>query len=324
MIDVRTSAPGKVIIAGEYAVLDGAPAICMAVDRRAHVSITSTDNDHHSVLAPGFSESAGRFTVAGDRIEWLSGAEEFSLLEAVWQESAPMVSECLAIVLDSNEFVDAATATKFGIGSSAALAVALTAAFDTVAGGGIDVHRVAAAAHLRFQGGSGSGVDIACSLAGGIIEYRVGSAVGSLNWPNGLTYALLWSGVAADTGQKLAHLADAESSQTRTDLVAASTGVAAAWRDGSADEILLQIRKYTDVLRKFDVDHELGIFDAGHAELTDAATSAGIVYKPCGAGGGDLGIVIASDVSDVAAFVDTARQHNFKQLSMTIDETGLE
>ena len=29
MIDIQTSAPGKVIIAGEYAVLDGAPAICM-------------------------------------------------------------------------------------------------------------------------------------------------------------------------------------------------------------------------------------------------------------------------------------------------------
>ena len=69
--------------------------------------------------------------------------------------------------------------------------------------------------------------------------------------------------------------------------------------------------------------YQLGIFDVGHAKLADAAASAGIVYKPCGAGGGDLGIVIASAASDVAAFIDTARHHNFKQLSMAIDETGL-
>jgi len=84
VIDVSASAPGKVVIAGEYAVLDGAPAICMAVNRRAHVSITTSDIDHHSVLAPGFSESAGRFTAVGNRIEWLAGADEFSLLESVW------------------------------------------------------------------------------------------------------------------------------------------------------------------------------------------------------------------------------------------------
>ncbi len=59
MIDVKTSAPGKVVVSGEYAVLDGAPAICMAVNRRAHISITTTDNDYHSVLAPGFSEGQG-------------------------------------------------------------------------------------------------------------------------------------------------------------------------------------------------------------------------------------------------------------------------
>ena len=157
------------VIAGEYAVLDGAPAICMAVNRRAHVSITTSNNDHHSVIAPGFSESVGQFTAAGDRIEWLAGAEEFSLLEAVWVEVAPTVSENLTIVLDSNDFIDPATSMKLGIGSSAALTVALTAALDNISDDDIHVLRAAMDAHRRFQRGSGSGVDIACSFSGGII-----------------------------------------------------------------------------------------------------------------------------------------------------------
>ena len=325
MIDVSTSAPGKVVIAGEYAVLDGAPAICMAVNRRAHVSIATSDNDHHSVLAPGFSESAGRFTAAGNRIEWLAGADEFSLLEAVWQETAPSVSENLTIVLDSNDFIDPATSVKLGIGSSAALTVALTVAFDNITDVDIDVLRAATNAHRRFQQGSGSGADIACSLAGGLIEYRMGGdAARSLTWPNGLAYALLWSGVAASTDEKLNQLARTEAGQARAELVIASARVAASWNDGNAVEILHQLRDYTEALRKFDVDHRLGIFDAGHAELADAALSAGLLYKPCGAGGGDLGIVIAHNASDVVAFIDTARASDFKHMDMTIDETGIE
>jgi len=325
MIDVSTSAPGKVVIAGEYAVLDGAPAICMAVNRRAHVSITTSDNDHHSVLAPGFSESAGRFTAVGNRIEWLAGADEFSLLEAVWQEAAPTVSENLTIVLDSNDFIDPASSVKLGIGSSAALTVALIAAFDKVTDDNINVLRAATDAHRRFQQGSGSGVDIACSLAGGLVEYRMGGeSASSLTGPKGLTYALLWSGVAASTDEKLNQLARTEAGQARAELVIASARVAASWREGNPVEILQQLRDYTKALRKFDVDHRLGIFDAGHAELADAAASAGLVYKPCGAGGGDIGIVIANDVSDIATFVDAARESEFKQLNMAIDETGIE
>jgi phosphomevalonate kinase len=146
----------------------------------------------------------------------------------------------------------------------------------------------------------------------------------SLTWPNGLTYALLWSGVAASTDEKLKQLARTEAGQSRAELAIASARVAASWSEGNAVEILQQLRDYTEALRKFDVDHRLGIFDAGHAELADAAASAGLVYKPCGAGGGDLGIVIGHAESDVVTFVDTARASDFRHMNMTIDETGIE
>ena len=54
MTRVTASAPGKVIVSGEYAVLDGAPAICMAVNRRARVSIVAADASRHTVSAPGY------------------------------------------------------------------------------------------------------------------------------------------------------------------------------------------------------------------------------------------------------------------------------
>ena len=325
MIDINTSAPGKVIIAGEYAVLDGAPAICMAVDRRAHVSITSSDKDCHSVLAPGFSESAGHFMTNQGRIDWLDGGADFQLVDAVWQELGPGIAENLAIVLDSNEFMDAGSSTKIGIGSSAALTVALTAALALAADDEPSIQRSAAAAHRRFQGGVGSGVDIACSLAGGIVEYRMGDEPDrALRWPDELHYALLWSGVAANTADKLDQLSNVDACATRAELVTASARVADTWSDGRSEAIIDELRAYTAVLRRFDIDHELGIFDAGHAALADQAESSGLVYKPCGAGGGDLGIVVANNAPEVAAFIETAREQEFKHLHMAIDATGLQ
>ncbi len=42
---ITASAPGKLVLSGEYAVLDGAPAICMAVDRRARVTISASGEE---------------------------------------------------------------------------------------------------------------------------------------------------------------------------------------------------------------------------------------------------------------------------------------
>ena len=317
MIDIKTSAPGKVIIAGEYAVLDGAPAICMAVNRRAQVSITSNSKEHHTVAAPGFSESLACFESMAE------AAEEFPLLAAVWQELQIETSDFLSIALDSSGFRDA-KAGKIGIGSSAALTVALTAALNCLAEESRDIRSIAIAAHRRLQGGAGSGADIACSVAGGVTAYRMGENVSEkLAWPDGLSYALLWSGVPVDTGTQLEKFRGADVYLSRAELGASAQAVAQAWKSGDPEQVLNGLAEYTSTLRRFDVDHKLGIFDAGHAKLTGDAGSTQLVYKPCGAGGGDLGIAISSDPSELAAFVDAARQRDFKLMDIAIDVTGI-
>jgi phosphomevalonate kinase len=324
MNSIQTSAPGKVIISGEYAVLDGAPAICMALDRRAYVSVTESDAGFHSVLAPGHSQSLGRFTASHRGIEWLDGASDFPLLTAVWQELAAIPLQHLSIVLDTNEFNDANAGIKLGVGSSAALTVALAAALDLVLGGGRSVDRIASDAHRRLQKGAGSGADIACSLRGGVIAYRMGETTQvALQWPADLHYALLWSGVSANTPAQLHKLAAAARGVTRAELGAVASEVVAAWRGGQVAAIINSLRVYTAALHRFDVEHELGIFAAGHAALVTAAESSGVLYKPCGAGGGDLGIVFATEEAAIDAFVALARNHGFRQVTAAIDASGL-
>ena len=321
---VTASAPGKVVLSGEYAVLDGAAAICAAINRRARVTITRSADDHHVVTASGIVTTTGRFTVSDGRFEWLQGGQDYALLECVWRALAATVPDSLVLTLETQEFVDVDSGTKFGIGSSAALAVALTAALDCVADAKADIKRIAVLAHRDFQSGAGSGVDVACSLQGGVIEYHLHAASAALPWPDGLAFALLWSGVAASTDTRLEKLDSLKSHPSRAALGTAANCVATSWQSGLPMVILDEFRAYTGALRQFSVDHDLGIFDAGHAELADAADAAGVVYKPCGAGGGDIGIVLADDEALIESFLDVATQKNFKRLHLTIDPSGVQ
>ena len=190
MNSVIASAPGKVVLSGEYAVLDGAPAICMAVDRRARVTVHAHDQQWHSVVAPGFSATEGRFVTVEGGIEWLAGGDSYGLFEAVWRETNAAPAEYLSFSLDTEEFLDAESGIKIGIGSSAALAAALASSLCATICPDFDAAQVARVAHRKFQDNLGSGVDVACSLLGGLIEYRMDrDDQVQMDWPDGLAFA---------------------------------------------------------------------------------------------------------------------------------------
>jgi len=300
---VTASAPGKVVLSGEYAVLDGAPAVCMAVNRRVHVELKTIAAEVSEVTAPGFTDAIGRFKSNGTDIQWLDGQASFAVVDAVWGAVDFGSTAARAINLDSSEFSDSATKQKIGIGSSAAITVALCAAAINSADVAV-LSSVARRAHANLQGGAGSGVDIACSLSGGLIEYRMeGASVTVLEWPEGLSYRLLWSGVAADTSEKLSKLAASVSKSSRKRLLNAAESMAVAWRSNDATQVIAEYKDYCEQLHQFSVDHDLGIFDAGHAELWHAAGTEGLIYKPCGAGGGDIGILLGTEDAALDAFI---------------------
>ena len=321
---ITASAPGKFVLSGEYAVLDGAPAVCVAVDRRARVQIERYDGDHCIVQAPGFSTVTGRFNAGPGGPDWLDGAREFGLFEAVWTASRPAVGNgALAISLDTAAFRDAPSGSKIGLGSSAALAAALATALHAL--GGASAPEAAHAGHRRFQGDAGSGVDVACSLTGGVVEYHMADRRAEpVAWPGGLHCSVLWSGIAVGTPDRLARFDAQPGSRSRTDLGQASAAVASEFDSGDAAAVLAALADYTHTLRRFDDAHELGIFAAGHAQLADSASGTDVVYKPCGAGGGDIGVALATSRSSLASFEDTAARAGFATLGLSVDPRGAE
>jgi len=230
---VVASAPGKIVLSGEYAVLDGAPAIVMAVERRARATLADADGGISQVRAPGYTDEIGRFASSGGDFRWLEGQVLFGVVDSVWRAADALQLSAKLIDLDTIDFIEPEGHRKIGIGSSAALTVALCAAIR----GSIEtetIMAVAQRAHLDLQAGAGSGVDIACSVSGGLIEYRMeGASVTALDWPEGLLHRVIWTGVAASTRDKLSRLNATTSLPSRVRLVGAAEAMADAWRSAS-------------------------------------------------------------------------------------------
>jgi phosphomevalonate kinase len=270
-----SSAPGKVLWAGEYAVLEGHPAILTAVDRRAVAR-----------LAPAPAEPSPFLAAVADEIRRRLGAESRAAADAA------------RIVVDSREL--ASGGKKLGLGSSAAATVAATAlALRTTEG----VHEIAHAAHAAAQaprGSRGSGADIAAAVHGGtILARRTGDgplAVTRLPDPP-VAWLLLWTGQPADTPSLVARtraLRDRDPAgydDAIGALGAAADALAAAFAAGSPDATLAAVAQGASALADLGSRSGAPLLPAGFREWADRIARFGGVAKPTGAGGGDLILV---------------------------------
>lgn len=334
MTFVRASAPGKVVVCGEYAVLDGATAIVMAIDRRACVRVSRLNEEWHRVTAPGFEDGPFDFHIdPRGRVQPRESAgtvPDWSLLSSVWQAVQPAFSGSLRLDLDTRPFFHARSGEKLGLGSSAALVAALAAAFLHLAADARDPGPLAYSAHRILQGGHGSGIDVAAALQGGVIAYKKTPQVAAspLVWPDRLHRAVLWSGRSASTATRVASLGRSVRSRRARNaasrLAHASEDVVNTWNEGETRAILDALRAYTGDLKAFSVAHDLGIFDAGHDELHGLAAEGHLVYKPCGAGGGDVGMALADRESVLEHFVDRACRRGFERLDVNLETSGVE
>lgn len=351
---VGASAPGKLILIGEYGVLFGSPAVVMAVDRRAYVKLDVSGDTSCRVDSPGLGWDPARFTVDPDGgLRWRSTPEvarRYLLLERVlgsMSEAGLVLPEALmpfSVTLDSRAFFHNSgdRAIKLGLGSSAALTVALAAAlFDWSGTGeppqpGIEWLQRLLRLHRGLQGGRGSGVDLAASLMGGVVEYRLDSggdvaAATPLDLPAGLGLAVVWTGRSAETGEFLDRLSRRMSGQDGSSEIenalgrlggVATDGVLALGRR-DAPSFLTAVDAFAEGMENLGRTAGLDIVSREHIELGRLARRCGVSYKPSGAGGGDIGIGLSLDPEALNGFVRTVSKSGFHVLDISLDPCGL-
>lgn len=251
-------APGKLVLVGEYAVLDGGPALVAAVNRGVRVDVTSAPEVQ--IVTPGddrFARAALHAAPAGCY---------------VFRDANPPP-----------------TSTKAGFGGSAAATVAGVAATHALTRGAIapgDVFAEAFARHHAVQG-SGSGIDVAASTFGGVLRF---SPTGAQEVEGVPSPTVIWTGESAKTGPRVARYQSWERS-AREDFVATSAAIVetfprqpvamldAAW------ELLVAMSESAGVPYVTPaIDH-----------IVRLARAFGGAAKPSGAGGGDCVVALVTD-----------------------------
>lgn len=333
---ISASAPGKLVLLGEYAVLEGAPALVLAVDRRATATLATIAGDAWEILSPTLGLRA-RLRLQDGQATWIDDAPvELEWIVTLFARFPPAehLPVC-RIELDSDAFyLDVAgTRAKLGLGSSAALSVALLGALHALAGVAPPAVGEAIAAHRAIQHGYGSGIDVAASLAGGLSRFQLhgdAARVAPMSLPDGVHWCCVYSGRPASTGAMLETVAawrerepTAFARHINELATISSRGVdAVAHHDAAA--FLSSLHDYAKALARFGEAAGADIASREHRAIGKLAADCGAVYKGCGAGGGDVGITLAVEDKRLRDFAARAARAGFPVIGLGADPQGLE
>lgn len=295
------SAPGKVMLAGEYAVLDGAPAIVVAVDRRAEA---------HLVDAPPAPS------------EFLAAAAAVVARE-VGAEAAAALAR---VAVDSRALAD--RGLKLGLGSSAAATVAaIGAALHAVGRFAPEVvGALAATAHAEAQarrGAAGSGADVAAATWGGAIRFQ-GGRVTPVTLPPELALSFAWTGAVADTATLVAAVtATRGRPAVEAALLAIADASAALAEATTAAAALTALAAAGRATADLGRAAEVALVPPSVTALTAALTPLGAVAKTTGAGGGDVIAIAAPTLVAPSAVTDAIIGAGLTPLTLAIDPRGV-
>jgi phosphomevalonate kinase len=288
-----TRAPGKAMLVGEYAVLDGAPAVVAAVDCYAVAR-----------LLPG--EPGSPFITAAVS----EAAQALAELGVAARPPAGLVP-----VVDTQSF--SVGGRKLGVGSSASATVAAVGALLAAAGVAVGerpsqrvVQRAATRAHDAAQGVRGSGADVLAATFGGLCVLNAPeptwdplAGAAAVPLPAELCFVATTTSVstAALVGRYREIGAAAQPGQQL--LRAAAARFLAAWQGQDAGALLAAVEQAYAGYAALGAAMDRPLITADHARIAAAAQKVGGVAKPSGAGGGDLAVVFLPPGTAAAALL---------------------
>ena len=185
---VTVTAPGKIILTGEHFVVHGSFAVAAAINRRVRVTVKATKNDFSCIIsgeqASRIAAEDGKFRAAKTVIR--------KLMKEFGRNADPF-----EVSITSN--IPAGS----GLGSSAALSVACTAAITKYLGktlGPKDLFSLAMHGEREVHGNP-SGIDVEASIRGGVILFSRTSGAKSVEIKKQLNLGVVYSGKKRSTAR---------------------------------------------------------------------------------------------------------------------------
>ncbi len=357
---ITEQAPGKLYIAGEYAVLEqDCPAILVAVNQFIRVSITKSKSSTGSIHSKQYSQDSIHWVRRGAKmvIDNRDNPFEYILSAINLTERFCLEQHIKLRVYDLhvNSDLDSADGKKYGLGSSAAVTVATVKAilrFYNVPFSNELVYKLSAISHYSVQG-NGSAGDIAASVYGGWIAYQTfdkkwlkreltqkslsevvdeawpGLKIQLLTPPEGMNLLIGWSQKPASTSRLVdetnANKAalNVEYKQFLQQSRKCVLRMIDGFEQGNIDLIKMQIRENRKLLQHFAQINQIAIEIPRLSKLINIAESFGGAAKTSGAGNGDCGIVITDEQTNVNELEQQWRKNNVLPLDLHVHQVKL-
>ena len=296
-----SSAPGKIYLFGEHAVVYGEPAVPCAIERRARVTVEQREDSHLRVHADDLSLDGFTVEYSGAT----DAAPDIDVSESLIQAAMGYVDAAVRQARDAADAPDAGFDITIesdiplgaGLGSSAAVTVAGIDAATRELGVELEAEEIADRAfqaEYEVQEGQASRADTFCSAMGGAVRVE-GDDCRGIEAPE-LPIVVGFDGGAGDTGELVAGVRDLrETYDFAADTVAAIGDIV---REGERSLAEGDIERLGELM---DFNHglleALGVSSRSLDNMVWAARDAGAYgAKLTGAGGG--GCIVALDDSE--------------------------
>lgn len=352
---ITEKAPGKLYIAGEYAVVEnGYPAILVALDQFVTCSIEESANEVGQIISRQYHSNTLQWRRRGEQMVVDKRDNPFSyILSAirVTEEYARSFARELRIYdLHIDSQLDSESGKKYGLGSSAAVTVATVKAlcrFYNLPVTKDEIFKLAAIAHFEVQG-NGSLGDVAASVYGGWIAYHSFDRqwltqqrqyldlrtlvelpwpdlkIESLKAPENLQLLIGWTGKPASTSQLVDKISlfkarqQAEYHHFLEESKHCISRMVDGFHDADLAKIQAEIRYNRQLLT--DLGRKSGVHIETKAlhQLCQIAETFNGAAKTSGAGGGDCGIVAIDRNSDFKQVLKSWTANKIEQLPLSV------
>jgi len=272
-MSIKVSAPGKLLLLGDHAVVYGYPCLVTAVDKRLYVEAEIIEAQEDEIITPQVKES--RFVL--ESIAYFK--EKFHIEKSVR-------------IKTNGDF-----SHQVGLGSSSAVTVATFKALSLLFQKDIslkELFEMSYYVNIIIQG-VGSGFDIAAATFGGTLEYVVGGKVINFLHITDLPLVVGYSGVKADTPFYIRKVAEAfKFKKLEMEKIFKSMQVLVEMaKKGLLSDDLATVGKCMSENQKLLV--QLGVSTPKLDKMIISAVKAGAYgAKLSGAGGGDCMIALVS------------------------------
>lgn len=356
---ISSISPGKLYIAGEYAVVErGHPAIIVGLDLFLKVSLEPSSN---SGSIKAYDDSPIPFNRKDEKLvldyrdnRLFYVINSMKIVESLAKE---MGKELRFYNLKVESDLENGEGKKYGLGSSAAVTVStikVLCEFYEIKLSKEKIFKLAALVHLQVNS-NGSCGDIAASVYGGWISFKtfdrkwvteeaLNSSIKDvldINWPfleikkltppKDLNLVIGWTGKPASTTylvDKVNANREKMSSFYKEFLKKSKTcveDIIKAFENGDTLEIQKGIVRNRNLLNNMGGELDIQIETPILASLCDIANEHGGYAKSSGAGGGDCGIVLFRGDLDLSKLIYKWKREGITYLPLKVySEEGIE